>query len=91
MSLIYKSILNNLTGRLALSENNLELKIINNHKLDRFLHIEKADLLFKANTHSLIKTSGSYDSEFIKLINKDKKYNTKKGENFVVEPPNKKP
>jgi hypothetical protein len=76
MRLIYKSLLNNLTGRMALNENNLELKIVNNLKLENILQTEKTELLFKSDTHSLIKSYGYYDNDFIKLINKDNIFNT---------------
>jgi hypothetical protein len=72
--LIYKSVLINLYGRFGLTANNLEYKIIDNNKLDKILHTENADLIFKSNRLSLVRSYGSYDNEFIKLINKNLRY-----------------
>jgi hypothetical protein len=74
---LYKLLLNSLYGRLGLRQKQFKLSIVKEDKLDKILHTENAEILFKTNDLNLIKSSGPLEPELIKIISDEKLYGSK--------------
>lgn len=71
---IFKLLLNSLYGRLGIREKDSKLSLVEDDKLDKILHTEDSDVLFKYNNLNLVKSSGPIDPELIKIISDEKLY-----------------
>ena len=71
---IFKLLLNSLYGRLGIREKECKLSLVEDAKLEKLLHTEQSDVLFKYNNLNLVKSSGPLDPELIKIIKDEKLY-----------------
>lgn len=71
---IYKLLLNSLYGRLGLKGKNYKLSLIENTKLNKTLHTENSEILYKMNNLNLVKSSGPIEPDLLKIITEEKLY-----------------
>src|ERR1700720_113188 len=69
---VFKLILNSLYGRWGLRNINYEYKIVDNKNIDEILLTQKAEVLYKSEKISFIKSQGPNDKELINFLNKEK-------------------
>lgn len=81
--LIYKLILNSLSGRWGLRDLNTEMKVIESKELNFLNKTENVDTLFESNRLSLIKSHGPLDPEVVDLFSKENLIENKKITPFI--------
>ena len=74
---IFKLLLNNLYGRLGLKQLNCKLSLVKDPNLEKLLHTENSEILFKYKDLNLVKSSGPIDPELTRIINDEKLYDNK--------------
>ena len=90
LTMIFKSLLNSLYGRLALKSDQTKLSIVRSavedSKLTKISLTEQSEVLIRGNNLNLVLSRGPLDSDIVQLVNEEKLYKVNRLEFHATDP-----